>query len=219
MYRVLQVAILLLEEENNIKLNIMFVIVALLGAPLLYADLGASLSLQAPRYHASAKHLEYVYPAASKQGELRLASFTRFNSLNPYLTKGIAPSGLGNTLETLAISTLDDPYTIYGLLAERFDYQPEVYTLYAHLAPNIRFHNGQLVTAQDIVRCFCLLKILVTRLTPATFEVLLLSKLLVIARLLFTTGQDLASKINFLFLNHYRCLHLWMTLPTIRGNP
>ena len=45
-----------------------------------------------------------------------------FDSLNPFITKGNAPSAISNlTVETLMGRSYDEPFSLYGLLAQSID--------------------------------------------------------------------------------------------------
>ena len=47
-----------------------------------------------PKYQPGFKHFNYVNPDAPKGGKLILHGFGNFDSLNPYLLKGVAANGL-----------------------------------------------------------------------------------------------------------------------------
>ena len=71
-----------------------------------------------PKYTEDFKHFDYVDPAAKKGGKLVLSGFGTFDSLNPYILKGIAAEGLGLIFESLLEKSLDEPFSAYGLLAD-----------------------------------------------------------------------------------------------------
>ena len=127
---------------------------ALVFAPPLLSKPSHALSLTEPQYATTFTHFTYTNPDAPKGGTLRQASTIRFNSFNPYLFQGISAPGLGNSIETLAIQSLDETDTVYGLLAESFDYKPKMHTLKINLRKGIRFHNQQPLLAEDVVRSF-----------------------------------------------------------------
>eukprot|EP01031_Cornospumella_fuschlensis_P014084 gene14084-17216_t len=63
--------------------------------------------------------LPYANPDAPKGGALTLGESGGFDSLNPFIVKGQAPSQLSAlTVETLMGRSIDEPFTLYGLLAE-----------------------------------------------------------------------------------------------------
>ena len=61
----------------------------------------------------------YADPQAAKGGHLALAYQGTFDSLNPYnLSAGSTAQGLiGNVFQSLMLRSLDEPFTLYGLIA------------------------------------------------------------------------------------------------------
>ena len=68
-------------------------------------------------------HLPYADPAASKGGRLAIGFLGTFDSLNPFnLKAGSTAQGLnGNVFETLMTRSLDEPFTLYGLIAQTIE--------------------------------------------------------------------------------------------------
>ena len=76
----------------------------------------------APRYGPDFEHLSYVNPDAPKGGRLVLSALGSFDSLNPLIVKGVAAGGLrGYVFESLMARAYDEPFSLYGLLAETVD--------------------------------------------------------------------------------------------------
>src|SRR3982750_2518330 len=72
-----------------------------------------------PKYGPDFKHLDYVNPDAPKGGSVVFRAIGTFDSFNPYTIQGTP--GPGASYETLLTSTLDEPATHYGLLAESME--------------------------------------------------------------------------------------------------
>ncbi len=106
------------------------------------------------KYPASFKHFDFVNPDAPKGGELRQSGFGGFDSLNPFINKGVAADDIGLIYDTLTRHSLDEPFTEYGLLAEKIEVAPDHSWVRFHLRPQARFHDGQAVTAADVVFTF-----------------------------------------------------------------
>src|SRR5690606_12850742 len=136
---------------------------AALSASLLLCWAGASsgaaqhaitLYGEAPKYPANFKHFDFVNPDAPKGGTLRLAGMGSFDSFNPFISKGVAEENLGLIYQTLTRHSLDEPFSEYGLLAERIGKAPDNSWVRFHIHPTARFHDGQPVTAEDVAFSF-----------------------------------------------------------------
>ena len=101
------------------------------------------------KYGPDFKHFDYVNPAAPKGGKVRLSAVGSFDSLNPYTFKG--DPGPGTTNETLLTSSLDEPSTEYGLVAESVWFPDDWSSAVYRLRPEARFHDGKPMTPEDVV--------------------------------------------------------------------
>jgi peptide/nickel transport system substrate-binding protein len=105
----------------------------------------------APALPPGFAHFPYVNPNAPKGGQLRLGSLGSFDSLNPFIIKGVAPSGLREyVFESLMARSADEPFTLYGLIAETIEVPADRSSITFHLRPEARFSDGRPVTAADI---------------------------------------------------------------------
>ncbi len=107
-----------------------------------------------PKYPAGFSHFDYVNPDAPKGGTLRQAGFGSFDSLNPFINKGVAADDIGLIYDTLTTNSLDEPFTVYGLLAEKIEKGPNNEWVRFYLRPKARFHDGEPVEAEDVVFTF-----------------------------------------------------------------
>lgn len=104
-----------------------------------------------PKYPADFEHFDYVEPEAEKGGELVLSGLGTFDSLNPFLLKGLSADGLGVLVfESLLEKSLDEPFSEYGLLADDFELAEDGLSVSFHINPNAKFSNGRPVTAEDV---------------------------------------------------------------------
>ncbi len=103
------------------------------------------------KYPKTFTHFEYVNPAAPKGGALRLSEMGTFDSLNPFILKGTAAAGIGGLLyEPLMIQADDEPFSMYGYIAETIDVSDDRKTFTFRLNPLAKWHDGTPITAADV---------------------------------------------------------------------
>ncbi|HWF94157.1 MAG TPA: extracellular solute-binding protein [Xanthobacteraceae bacterium] len=109
------------------------------------------------RYPAGFQHFDYVNPNAPKGGVVRqLAIATTFDNFNPVVgaVKGTLAIGSALTTEGLMTAALDEVSTMYGLLAEAVAHPPDFSFAIYRLRTQARWHDGQPVTAEDVIFSF-----------------------------------------------------------------
>ena len=112
----------------------------------------------APKYPASFKYFDYVDLQAERDGDLVLSALGTFDSLNPFLLKGIPANGLGLLVfETLLEKSLDEPFTMYGMIADDFSLADDGLSVTFHINPKARFSNGHPIKAEDVKFSFDIL--------------------------------------------------------------
>ncbi|HMN65109.1 MAG TPA: extracellular solute-binding protein [Burkholderiaceae bacterium] len=108
-----------------------------------------------PKYPPGFAHFDYVNPDAPKGGTLNLAGYGSFDKLNPFTLRGLPAAGLGTLMfETLAEASDDEPFSMYGLLADDIRFADDGLSITFHLNPRARFWNGDPVTAEDVRHSF-----------------------------------------------------------------
>jgi microcin C transport system substrate-binding protein len=131
------------------------VLALVLGAP---ASVHAAHGLawgDTPKYPTGFAAFDYVNPAAPKRGTLALAGYGSFDKLNPFTLRGLPAAGLGTLMfETLAEASEDEPFTMYGLLAEDMVLADDGLSIRFRINPAARFWNGDPVTAEDVRHSF-----------------------------------------------------------------
>ncbi|WP_415184060.1 extracellular solute-binding protein [Phaeovulum sp.] len=105
-----------------------------------------------PALPAGFDHLPYANPDAPKGGRIRLGESGGFDSLNPWILSGRAAAGVAAyTVESLMGRSADEPFTLYGLLAESSDTDEARSYVEFTLRENARFSDGTPVTVDDVM--------------------------------------------------------------------
>lgn len=138
--------------------------ITLYGLLLLYPLSGQATPSAAlgytPKYPPGFDHFDYVNPQAPKGGEIILpGAVSNFDSLNPFLLKGIPAAGLTLLMfEPLMQKSQDEPFSVYGLLAEDIALAEDKRSVTFRLNPKARFSDNTPVTADDVKFSFDTLK-------------------------------------------------------------
>lgn len=103
-----------------------------------------------PKYTENSPHLDYVNIDAPKQGTLHLHEIGTFDSLNRFIIKGVPAAGTGLVFESLMEQSLDEPFSMYGLLAEGIRFPEDRSWVEFRLRPEARWHDGEPITAEDV---------------------------------------------------------------------
>nr|WP_223877778.1 extracellular solute-binding protein [Histidinibacterium aquaticum] len=99
--------------------------------------------------------LPYANPDAPTGGRIVEANVGSFDSLNPYIRKGNVPWQIRfHVGETLMGRSLDEPFTLYGLLAESVETGPNREWVEFTLRPEAEFSDGSPVTVEDVIWSF-----------------------------------------------------------------
>ena len=106
------------------------------------------------KYGPGFEHFDYADPEALKGGNVRLATIGTFDSLNPFILRGRAASGLRAVFDTLTVNAEDEPFSVYGLVAESIEVAPDNSWVIYRLRPEARFHDGKPMTAADVIFTF-----------------------------------------------------------------
>jgi peptide/nickel transport system substrate-binding protein len=103
--------------------------------------------------------LPYVNPDAPKGGRLVEGVLGTFDSLNPLIVQGLAVQPIrGYVVESLMARSYDEPFTLYGLLAQSIETDDARSYVTFTLNPAAHFSDGTPVTAEDVVFSWQLLR-------------------------------------------------------------
>ena len=111
-----------------------------------------------PKHSVGFKHWPYVNPMAPKQGRVTLGVLGSFDSLNPLIYQGESVSGVREYVyESLMIRSADEPFSLYGLIAESIDVPADRSSATFALRNSARFSDGKPITADDVIFSYTLL--------------------------------------------------------------
>ncbi len=103
------------------------------------------------KYGPDFTHFDYVNPDAPKGGRVRLSSVGSFDSLNPFSFKGNPAGSVRMIYDTLMQSSIDEPSSEYGLIAEAMWYPEDFSSVTYRLRADARWHDGEPITPEDVV--------------------------------------------------------------------
>lgn len=96
--------------------------------------------------------LPQVNPDAPKGGSYRWGEAGSYDSFNPFVAKGRPALGISTlVVETLMGRNYDEPFSLYGLLAESIDTDAARTYVEFTLRPQARFSDGSPVTVEDVM--------------------------------------------------------------------
>jgi peptide/nickel transport system substrate-binding protein len=115
-----------------------------------------------PALPAGFSHFAYVNPDAPKGGRMVQGVLGTFDSLNPFIVRGLPPLAFrapligqnalsGTVTESLMVRGYDEPFTLYGLLAKTVETDETRSYVSFGLDPAARFSDGTPVTAEDVL--------------------------------------------------------------------
>jgi peptide/nickel transport system substrate-binding protein len=112
-----------------------------------------------PAARPDAAHRRYVNPDAPKGGRIVLGVQGTFDTLNPFVVRGLPVPGARQYLyETLLARSYDEPFTLYPQIASGLEVPDDRSWIIFHVDPRARFSDGRPVTAADVRFSFELLR-------------------------------------------------------------
>jgi peptide/nickel transport system substrate-binding protein len=146
----------LFHSPPSVRPLIPLVVPLLLASRLAVADPAHGLAMHgAPALEPGFAALPYADPDAPRGGVATFGEVGGFDSLNPFVLKGRAPWPLRvYTVETLMARSWDEPFTLYGLLAESVETPEDRSWVAFRLREEARFSDGSPVTVEDVIWSF-----------------------------------------------------------------
>ncbi|TCL73756.1 extracellular solute-binding protein [Rhizobium sp. BK251] len=111
-------------------------------------------------------HFSYVNPDVKKGGKITYGVVGTFDNLNPFILKSMRTTArgmwdpeFGNLVyESLMQRSRDEPFTMYGLLAESVEWDDDRTFIQFNINPKAKWQDGQPVTPEDVMFSFELLR-------------------------------------------------------------
>src|ERR1041384_7516159 len=127
--------------------------IAAVGVALAAGSNGLSLFGEL-KYGPDFKNFEYANPSAPKGGTMKFSAIGTYDTLNPYVVKGVPAAGIGQIFDTLMIASQDEAGSEYGLVAESVEVAPDNLSVLYTMRKEARFHDGSPMTPADLVWTF-----------------------------------------------------------------
>ena len=146
-------------KKIRLILTIFFFTINIFSNDLYSAEFKYGISIFGDlKYPGNFKHFDYVNPLAPKGGEIKYGVEGTFNSLNPFILKGISPAGMGMVFDTLMKSSADEISSAYCLIAKSVKLADDKKSMVFKLREIARFSDGSKINADDVVFSFNILK-------------------------------------------------------------
>ena len=111
-----------------------------------------------PKIPARRQTPEYVNPDAPKGGSVKFGAQGTYDSLHPFILKGVAATGIGQLWETLCWHSRDEAFTVYGLIAETIECPTTVRGSPSTCGRRRNGIDGTPITVEDVIWSFETLK-------------------------------------------------------------
>ncbi|TMV92937.1 ABC transporter substrate-binding protein [Thioclava sp. BHET1] len=122
------------------------------AGPALAAPQGAIAMYGKPALPDGFDHLPYANPDAPKGGEIRFGVAGMYDSFNPWILNGRPAQGISQYVtESLMGRSWDEPFTLYGLLAQSIETDDARSWVEFTLRPDAKFSDGNPVTIEDVM--------------------------------------------------------------------
>jgi len=139
------------------------------GTPLLaFAEADFGLAMHGKVLESQDfSHFSYVNQTAPKGGKITYGVVGTFDGLNPFVIKNFRTTARGLfadeqfgslVYEALMVRSRDEPFSLYGLLAQRVELNDTRSEISFYLNPQARFSDGSPVTVEDVIFTHELLK-------------------------------------------------------------
>ena len=146
---------------KNTFISALLAAIMLWGGPVM-GQMQHGLSLHGPPALPPDTPLPYAQPAAPSGGRITFGVQGTFDTVNPFVVRGISAQGIstpmGLVTQSLMLRSADEPFALYGGLARGVVLDPHDRAITFMIDPEARFSDGVPVTAKDVHFTWALLK-------------------------------------------------------------
>ena len=103
------------------------------------------------KYKQDFKNFDYVNIKAKKDGKIKLHQIGSFDTLNNFILKGSPAANLSQVHDSLLIQSYDEPFTMYGLIAETITVPKDRSWVIFKIRKEAKFHDGSPIRVEDII--------------------------------------------------------------------
>ncbi len=107
-----------------------------------------------PKYPAGFQHFDYVNPDAPKGGMVTFYDLGTYDTFNRYGQRGDYAAASESFNDSLMVGSDDEIDVVYGLIAEKVEYDSDYRWIIFHINPKARHQDGRPITAEDVVFSF-----------------------------------------------------------------
>ena len=104
-----------------------------------------------PKYSKDFEHFDYVNIKAPKGGIIKLHEIGSFDTLNNFILRGSPAANLTQIHDSLLIQSYDEPFTMYGLVAESISVPEDRSWVIFKIRKEAKFHDGNPIKVEDII--------------------------------------------------------------------
>lgn len=129
----------------------MLALLGLCGGIAKAHDHGISMTIP-PQLERGYVQFGYTATAAIAGGQLREAKIGSFDNLNPFTIRGAVAYDIRELVfESLLTRNMDEPFALYGLIAQKVALSPDRSKMHIRLNKNAKFSDGKPITQEDII--------------------------------------------------------------------
>ncbi|WP_370878546.1 extracellular solute-binding protein [Pararhizobium capsulatum] len=136
---------------------------SIVAGPAAFAEPVHAIAMHGqPALPADFKNFPYVNPNVKKGGKISYGVVGTFDSLNPFILKsmrttarGMLDPEYGNLIyDSLMQRSRDEPFSLYGLIAESVEWDDDRSFIQFNLNPKAKWADGQPITPEDVIFTF-----------------------------------------------------------------